>query len=248
MKINLETKFSVYLSKIFSAFFEIYSRILYQKRLVKSTIIQSKYYYTIHYSVIAFYVCKIFSVTDYIQLLLYFSNLIIFLVYCRVSYTLNTMAIKFFKLIIVLSIFYIIWIVTKYYFAEDSVLFTPRFVLKNLLNKSENHLKFENYWKYTHLFTRSSITPKGMSATTKTILNPSTPKTSRQKTTSKKATAIVQWPNCSFWKHPSRVEFNGSSRFHLDSNRFLYPALIWGPNNHIKGLRQAVYISIKLNR
>ena len=54
--------------------------------------------------------------------------------------------------------------------------------------------------------------------------------------------------NCTLWRFPSEVDTDRTPRLQLDPNRFLYPGLIWGPNNQIKGLQQAVYLAIKLNR
>ena len=34
----------------------------------------------------------------------------------------------------------------------------------------------------------------------------------------------------------------------LDPDRYLYPGIVYGPNNQIVGLIQSIYIAIKLNR
>ncbi|CAK8689385.1 uncharacterized protein LOC143459949 [Clavelina lepadiformis] len=53
---------------------------------------------------------------------------------------------------------------------------------------------------------------------------------------------------CSLWEEPTYKVSNLSSQILLDPDKFLYPGLINGPNNHIYGLWQSVYLAIRLNR
>ncbi|XP_076813384.1 uncharacterized protein LOC143459948 [Clavelina lepadiformis] len=54
--------------------------------------------------------------------------------------------------------------------------------------------------------------------------------------------------NCSTWRKPLRNVSALSSQIILAPDRFLYPGLIWGPNNQIVGLFQSIYVAIRLNR
>ncbi|XP_078495031.1 uncharacterized protein LOC108950060 [Ciona intestinalis] len=55
-------------------------------------------------------------------------------------------------------------------------------------------------------------------------------------------------PTCASW----RTEINWSKpvkpTIQLDPGKYLYPGLIWGPNNQIVGLWQSMYLAIRLNR
>ena len=54
--------------------------------------------------------------------------------------------------------------------------------------------------------------------------------------------------NCSDWAFPTTFKEIKHPKIILNSNRFLYPGLIWGPNNQIIGLKNSIYLAIKLNR
>ncbi|CAK8689387.1 uncharacterized protein LOC143459947 isoform X2 [Clavelina lepadiformis] len=53
---------------------------------------------------------------------------------------------------------------------------------------------------------------------------------------------------CSTWRKPLHNVSALSSQITLAPDRFLYPGLIWGPNNQIVGLFQSIYVAIRLNR
>ena len=54
--------------------------------------------------------------------------------------------------------------------------------------------------------------------------------------------------DCSDWTLPDINKINEKSSISLDPEKFLYPGLLWGPNNQIMGLKHAVYVAIRLNR
>ncbi|XP_076815081.1 uncharacterized protein LOC143461157 isoform X2 [Clavelina lepadiformis] len=54
--------------------------------------------------------------------------------------------------------------------------------------------------------------------------------------------------NCSTWRKPLHNVSALSSQITLAPDRFLYPGLIWGPNNQVIGLFQSIYVAIRLNR
>ena len=55
--------------------------------------------------------------------------------------------------------------------------------------------------------------------------------------------------NCFLWKIPDKKwEGNKKPLVILNPQQFLFPGLWGGPNNQITGLKEAVYLAIKLNR
>lgn len=52
---------------------------------------------------------------------------------------------------------------------------------------------------------------------------------------------------CSIWNFSVKND-SEKPRIVLDSKRFLYPAVIWGPNNQLIMFYQSIYLAIKLNR
>ena len=54
--------------------------------------------------------------------------------------------------------------------------------------------------------------------------------------------------DCTLWQFPDQLQSFNRPRITLHPNRFLYPGLIWGPNNQIEGLMHVIYLSISLNR
>ena len=55
--------------------------------------------------------------------------------------------------------------------------------------------------------------------------------------------------NCFLWKIPDENwEGNKKPFVILNPEKFLFPGLWGGPNNQITGLKEAVYLAIKLNR
>ena len=62
------------------------------------------------------------------------------------------------------------------------------------------------------------------------------------------SSARIVTRNCTMWQFPDQLQSFDQPRIILDPNRFLYPGLIWGPNNQINGLMHTIYLSITLNR
>nr|CAB3263285.1 uncharacterized protein LOC108950060 [Phallusia mammillata] len=55
--------------------------------------------------------------------------------------------------------------------------------------------------------------------------------------------------DCLLWdKQPNLWDIDLEPQIKLDSTKFLYPGLIWGPNNQIVGLWQSIYLALRLNR
>jgi len=54
--------------------------------------------------------------------------------------------------------------------------------------------------------------------------------------------------NCSLWMIPRRLNIPRDPLIKLNPNLFLYPGMVGGPNNQIKGFHQSIYLAIKLNR
>ena len=164
------------------------------------------------------------------------------------------------RAIIVLILLYVILNVIKYYVVYDhSVLTTRKQKLQDLPSPNEKNVlsEEENFTKNRNSVNSvKEISTATASRTETPLLSKQTkkPRASITKSTQSKgleiklAVSVSSKSNCEFWKYPHRIEFNGSSFITLDPKRFLYPALIWGPNNQIKGLQQAVYLAIKLNR
>ena len=64
----------------------------------------------------------------------------------------------------------------------------------------------------------------------------------------KKFSNLQKTINCSDWAFPTKFEKIKHPKIILNSDRFLYPGLIWGPNNQIIGLKNSIYLAIMLNR
>ena len=54
--------------------------------------------------------------------------------------------------------------------------------------------------------------------------------------------------NCSFWSYPAEVKTFENPRIKLDPTRFIYPGIVWGPNNQVIGMVDSTLFAIKLNR
>ena len=54
--------------------------------------------------------------------------------------------------------------------------------------------------------------------------------------------------NCSDWAFPRKFQEAKHPKINLNSEKFLYPGLIWGPNNQITGFKKSIYLAIRLNR
>ena len=171
-------------------------------------------------------------------------------------------AIKYLKIaIIALILLCVVLIIIKYYVVYDySVLFIRNQTLPNLPSKNVKNILSEkettfmrnpssaNSVKERTTTTKSRIETLLLSKLSQKPPASITKLAQSKELITKLAVSASSKSNCKFWKYPYQVEFNGSSFFTLDPERFLYPALIWGPNNQIKGLQQAVYLAIKLNR
>nr|XP_018670283.1 uncharacterized protein LOC108950060 [Ciona intestinalis] len=55
-------------------------------------------------------------------------------------------------------------------------------------------------------------------------------------------------PTCASWRTGINWSKPVKPTVHLNSEKYLYPGLIWGPNNQIVGLWQSMYLAIRLNR
>ena len=55
-------------------------------------------------------------------------------------------------------------------------------------------------------------------------------------------------PDCSSWEIPSNWKSENNPLIKLDPKRFLYPGLLYGPNNQITGFKETIYLAIRLNR
>ena len=66
-------------------------------------------------------------------------------------------------------------------------------------------------------------------------------------TTTKEVTTAKE-QDCSMWKFPERFEATFDPLIKLDRDLYLYPGLIGGINNQIKGFHQSIYLAIRLNR
>ena len=162
--------------------------------------------------------------------------------------------------IIVLILSYVILDVTKHYIVYSHFLLAtrkqnlqdlPSKNVKNVISEIENFTKNQisaNSAKGIRTTTTSRTETPLLSKLSQKPLASITNLTQSKRLVRKSAVSTKSKSNCEFWKYPYRVEFNGSSFLTLDPKRFLYPALIWGPNNQINGLQQAVYLAIKLNR
>ena len=170
-------------------------------------------------------------------------------------------AIKYLKIaIIALILLCVVLSIIKYYVVYDySVLFIrnqtlpnlPSTNVKNILSEKETFMRnpnSANSVKERTTTTKSRIETLLLSKLSQKPPASITKLAQSKELITKLAVSASSKSNCKFWKYPNQVEFNGSSFFTLDPKRFLYPALIWGPNNQIKGLQQSVYLAIKLNR
>ena len=59
---------------------------------------------------------------------------------------------------------------------------------------------------------------------------------------------INETQDCSEWAFPATFKEIKGTQIVLNSDKFLYPGLIWGPNNQIIGLKNSIYLAITLNR
>ena len=54
--------------------------------------------------------------------------------------------------------------------------------------------------------------------------------------------------DCSLWEIPSNWKSENNPLIKLNPERFLYPGLMYGPNNQITGFKETIYLAIRLNR
>ena len=59
---------------------------------------------------------------------------------------------------------------------------------------------------------------------------------------------INETQDCSAWTFPATFKEIKDPQIVLNSDKFLFPGLIWGPNNQIIGLKNSIYLAIALNR
>ena len=84
-----------------------------------------------------------------------------------------------------------------------------------------------------------------MSYRNKALQNRSTFKST---VTATKEVATAKEQDCSMWKFPEHFEATYDPLIKLDRDLFLYPGLVGGPNNQIRGFYQSIYLAIRLNR
>ena len=54
--------------------------------------------------------------------------------------------------------------------------------------------------------------------------------------------------DCFTWKYSKLQNKKKTPAVKLDPKRILYPGIVWGPNNQLKGLKESIYLAVRTNR